>query len=105
MSASDEVDEMHLTPNGWLQGSTKIDFSGWTHRDTPSDRLLTVSFREYMSSGFSKMELTADETKHANDAEILIALDKHGADPRPSAERYYGWPEFLRKIGYKKAAA
>jgi hypothetical protein len=93
---------MHLTPNGWVQGSSKIDFAGWTHRDPPPDRLLTVSFREYMSSSFSKMELTAEETKHGSDADILVALQAHGAEPRPGAERYYGWPEFLSAIGYKK---
>lgn len=105
MSASDEIDEMHLTPNGWVQGSCKIDFAGWTHRDPPSDRLLTVRFREYMSSSFSKMDLTADETPHGSEADILAALEKHGIEPRPGADRYYGWPEFLRKIGYKKASA
>jgi hypothetical protein len=92
---------MHLTPNGWVQGSTKIDFAGWTHRDPPPDRLLTVSFREHMSSSFSKMDLTADETKHGSDAEILAALQAHG-EPRPGADRYYGWTEFLSSIGYKK---
>lgn len=102
MSASDEVDEMHLTPGGWVQGSSKIDFAGWTHVDPPSDRLLSVSFREYMSSSFSPMDLSADETKHGSDADILAALEKHGVEPRPSADRYRGWPEFLRTIGYKR---
>src|SRR6187402_2973730 len=100
MSASDEIDEMHLTPDGWVQGSEKIDFAGWTRRDPPSGVLLTVRFREYMSSSFSKMELTADETKVAPDGEILAALHTHGVEPRPGSDRYYGWPEFLRKLGY-----
>ena len=99
MSASDEVDEMHLTPGGWVQGSSKIDFAGWTHVDPPSDRLLSVRFREYMSS---PMDLSADETKHGSDADILAALEKHGVEPRPGADRYRGWPEFLRTIGYKR---
>ncbi|KRC81291.1 hypothetical protein [Sphingomonas sp. Root241] len=102
MSASDEVDEMHLTPGGRVQGSSKIDFAGWTHVDPPSDRLLSVSFREYMSSSFSPMDLSADETKHGSDADILAALEKHGVEPRPGADRYRGWPEFLRTIGYKR---
>jgi hypothetical protein len=82
MSASDEIDEMHLTPRGWLQGSQKVDFAGWTHRDTPPDVLLTVSFREHMSSSFSTMDLTAAETKVAADGEILAALQLYGTEPR-----------------------
>lgn len=104
MSASDEIDEMHLTPDGWVQGSSKIDFSGWTHRDAPAERLLTASFREYMSSSFSPMDLSADVEKHASDADILAALQSHGVDPRPGADRYRGWPEFVKQIGYKKGA-
>lgn len=102
MSASDEVDEMHLTPGGWVQGSSKIDFAGWTRVDPPSDRLLSVSFREYMSSSFSPMDLSADETKHGSDVDILAALEKHGVEPHPGADRYRGWAEFLRTIGYKR---
>lgn len=100
MAASDEVDIMHLTPNGWVQGSSKVDFSGWTHVDPPANCLLSVSFREHMSSGFSPVDLSADETKHGTDQEILAALQKHGVEPGPGAGRYRGWPEFLRTIGY-----
>jgi hypothetical protein len=100
MSASDEIDEMHLTSNGWVQGSTKLDFAGWTHRDPPADRLLTAKFREYMSSTFSRMEMTADVTKFTSDADILVALQDQGVEPRPGAEQYRGWPEFLLAIGY-----
>jgi len=57
-----------------------------------------------MSSSFSRMELTAAATKYAPDAEILAALEKHGAEPRPGADRYSDWPEFLRKIGHKKVS-
>lgn len=102
MSASDEIDEMHLSPEGWVQGSRKIDFAGWTHRDPPAGLVLTVSFREYMSSSFSPMDLSADITKHAPDSEILAALAKHGAEPRPGSDRYRGWPEFLKQIDLSK---
>lgn len=102
MSASDEIDEMHLTPSGWVQGSSKIDFVGWTHRDTPADCLLTASFREHISSSYSPMDFSADVETQASDADILAALQNHGIEPRPGAERYRGWPKFLKQIGYKK---
>ena len=88
MSASDEIYEMHLSPEGWVQGSRKIDFAGWTHRDPPAGLVLTVSFREYISSSFSPMDLSADINKHAPDSEIVAALVKHGAEPRPGRPRW-----------------
>jgi hypothetical protein len=100
MAASDEIDEMHLTPAGWVQGSSKIDFAGWKHVDALPDRLLTVSFREYMSSSFSKMDMSTDIKKHASDSAILAALRIHGTSPKISSQRYSGWPEFLAKIGF-----
>lgn len=104
MSASDEIDEMHLTSGGWVQGSQKLDFSGWTRVDAPADSLLTVRFREYMSSVFASMELTASESRIGSDEQILAALRVHGAEPRPDAHRYQGWPEFLTSIGYERDA-
>ena len=88
MSASDEIYEVHLSPEGWVQGSRKIDFAGWTHRDPPAGLVLTVSFREYISSSFSPMDLSADINKHAPDSEIVAALVKHGAEPRPGRPRW-----------------
>lgn len=42
MSASDEWEDVHLTPSGWVDGSDKRDFAGVTHRPVPPDAVLTV---------------------------------------------------------------
>lgn len=98
VAASDEIFQYHLTPDGWKEGSSKIDFSGWQKQPVPDDRLLTVGFREYMSSGFSGLDQTAEVETFAEDKAIAEALEKFGGDPHHSPDRYRGWPEFLRKI-------
>ena len=55
MSASNEWSEYHLTPNGWVEGSEKLDFSR-TERPAPADRVLTVRQHDYLSSSFSKLD-------------------------------------------------
>lgn len=95
MSASNEVFQYHLTPNGWVTGSEKIDFSGWEERPIPEDRLLTVSFREYMSSDFSAIDFTADVQTFGGKEAIVRALAEHGSDPHHASERSVGWPEFV----------
>lgn len=104
MAASNEKFRYHLTPSGWKRGSEKIDFSGWTHVEPPEDKLLTATFNERMSSGFSPLERSADVEKHAEDSAILSALSRYGADPHHSGPEYYGWPEFLKEIGHAPRA-
>jgi hypothetical protein len=94
MSASNEWFEYHLTPNGWVDGSEKIDFAGTKSREVPEDRVLTVEFRDYLSSTFSKPELTVSVTwRHENSQLVTSLLDKHGKEPHPGWSRFNGWQE------------
>ena len=95
MSASNEVFQYHLTLSGWVTGSEKIDFSGWEERPIPEGRLLTVSFREHMSSGFSGIDFTADVQTFGSKEAIARALTEHGTDPYHASKRSVGWPEFV----------
>ena len=56
MSASNEWEEWHLTPTGWVPGSEQIDFVGVKQVAPPSDRVLTNGYHEKQSSTFSKLD-------------------------------------------------
>lgn len=46
MPASNEYTERHLTPDGWVRGSTRVDPGNITEKEPPSDRVLTVRWTE-----------------------------------------------------------
>jgi hypothetical protein len=82
MSASNEWTEWHLTPNGWERGTEKEDFRR-VDREPPADRVLTVVYREFMSSRFSPMEKSSRIEWRSDDVAIITALTaKYGAAPQ-----------------------
>lgn len=83
MSASNEWTLWHLTPRGWERGTEKTDFGEADEKPAPNDRVLTVKYREFMSSMFSSIEKTRDEVWRSQD-ERLVAdlLAKFGPAPR-----------------------
>lgn len=46
MAASKEYTERHLTPGGWVEGTTREDSGGTKLKDPPVDRVLTVVWKE-----------------------------------------------------------
>lgn len=89
MSASHEWTEWHLTPRGWEPGKSQLDFQGIKGPATsPDDRVLSVTYDELLSSTFSKVDKTFQETYRSSDATIVaILLAKFGTCP-PSI---HGW--------------
>lgn len=81
MSASDEWEDVHLTPSGWVDGSDKRDFAGVTHRPVPTDAVLTVHRRVYVASTFSKPDVSESETRHTDDLAIIEELRKKYGKP------------------------
>jgi hypothetical protein len=73
MSASNEWTQWHLTPRGWEAGAEKTDFNR-TDRDPPADRVLTVTYKEHVSSSFSAMDATVREEWRSPDAALVAAL-------------------------------
>lgn len=55
--SSREYTEYHLTPNGWVKGTTQTDFNR-IERPVPPDRVLTQIYEEFLSSGYSPMDKT-----------------------------------------------
>ena len=80
MAASNEWDEWHLTPNGWVPGSVKTDFK-FTEVPAPEGRVATYRYREYIASVYSKVEFTWERIWVDEDAPIQALLDQHGKYP------------------------
>ena len=82
MSASDEWFEYHLTPAGWVEGSEKIDFAGIKKKRIPADRVLTLRFHQFLSSGFSKMDTWFEKIwSHKDSSKVEELTAKFGNRP------------------------
>lgn len=82
MAASDEWTEWHLTPVGWVAGSSKIDFQKVKAVETPPDRVMTCKYSEYMSSGFSELKKGTEVVWQSGDRDLVAKLLKqHGECP------------------------
>jgi hypothetical protein len=91
MSASNEWFEFHLTSEGWVAGSKKLD-AGLRKKETPKDRVLTLCFHERLSSPFSDLEKWYREVwRDENEDLIGDLINKHG-----------DLPEAYRDSGYVK---
>lgn len=83
MSASNEWTEWHLTPRGWERGTEQIDFGDPQVKETPTDRVLSFKYREYMGSMYSRTERTCAEIWRGSDeTSIAGLLVKFGTAPR-----------------------
>ena len=79
MSASHEWEEWHLTPVGWVKGSTCVDFAGETEKPVPPDRVLTKRHVEHLSDSHAKMSRYWEEEWRSTDVmKVKTLLAKHG---------------------------
>ena len=79
MALSNEWQYQHLTPNGWVQGSERVDFQGVTKREAPSDAVLTAYREVYVGAGATP-NITEDRTPHTDDKDLIDRLlVKYGA--------------------------
>lgn len=80
MAASDEWENMHLTPNGWVLGSGKYDFQGITEKTKPTDAVLTAYRRVYVGAIGAKPQITENQDFHTEDKTLIkTLLDKYGS--------------------------
>ncbi|NYI02889.1 translation initiation factor 1 [Cupriavidus plantarum] len=79
MSASNEWEDVHLTPAGWVDGSIKRDFAGVTKRPVPADAVLTAHRRVHVASAFSSPDISESETRLTDDVALIEELrQKYG---------------------------
>lgn len=84
MSLSDEWTEWHLTPRGWESGTERIDFAGITPKNRPEDAVLTVRWRESLSSMYSKPDRYHTTVWRSNNKEAVDKLLSQFGDPPKS---------------------
>jgi hypothetical protein len=83
MSASHEWTQWHLTPRGWEPGKSCLDFQPAKGPDEPpTDRVLSITYDEYMGSTFSAVDKTFTELFRLPEPQIVdLLIDKFGTCP------------------------
>jgi hypothetical protein len=79
MAVSKQWTEWHLTPCGWISGSTRRDV--W--RDEPEERVITFVYQEQVDKAHPEPHATVQESwrsKTSTQVEQLLA--QHGPCPR-----------------------
>lgn len=74
MAASDEWEEVHLTPKGWVDGSYKHDFGRRDEKPTPIDAVLTVRRNVYVGAIGADAKITENETPLIKDEKKIEEL-------------------------------
>lgn len=77
MIASYEWTERHLTPNGWVRGSEKTDFSPSTEVAPPVDRVLTVRYIDEQT-GYGGEQRVEEMWRSDDEAKVQSLLAQHG---------------------------
>lgn len=80
MSASNEYWAWHLTPQGWVEGSEKLD-SGTIERPVPEDTVLTLTYHEIYASIYSSPDRRIEQ-KIINQTKADILKTKYGSTPK-----------------------
>ena len=79
MAASDEWEEVHLTPNGWVGGSYRHDFGNRVEEPTPPDAVLTIRRHVYVGAIGASAKVTETESARiADNAKIAELISKFG---------------------------
>jgi len=86
MAISRQWTEWHLTPAGWVSGSSRRDGEGNVWRDEPGDRVVTFVYQEQIDKAHPAAHATVQESWRSKAAgaaaHIEALLAQHGACPR-----------------------
>lgn len=88
MAASNEWKEYHLTPQGWLHGSEKLDHKKITE-PVPDGRVLSILYRDYIASAYGGVNLSAEISYQSDNLEeIRELISQYGLEPHYNSSRY-----------------
>jgi hypothetical protein len=83
MAISKQWTEWHLTPAGWVSGSTRRDKEGNVWRDEPEDRVLSFVYQEQIDKAHPEPHPTVQESWRSKIAPNVDGLlTQHGPCPR-----------------------
>ena len=83
MAISRQWTEWHLTPAGWVSGSSRRDGEGNVWRDEPEDRVITFVYQEQIDKAHPEPHATVQESWRSKAAG---AGARHRTTTRPA------WP-------------
>ncbi|MEN5338892.1 hypothetical protein ABE583_02715 [Stenotrophomonas sp. TWI143] len=81
MSLSNEWEDEHLTPSGWVSGSCKHDF-GREERPVPLDAVLTVRKHVVVGAIGALPHVDVSETNLTDDIGLIASLRKTFGEPK-----------------------
>lgn len=80
MAASNEWEKWHLTPDGWVKGTEKTDFSR-KEVVPPRSRVATYKYQEYVGNVHSKMQISWDQVWAKDSTSTQDLKDQYGEYP------------------------
>lgn len=83
MAVSREWTEWHLTPGGWVSGSSRRTGEGNVWRDEPEDRVITFVYQEQIDKAHPEPNATVQESWRSKTADSIDSLlARHGPCPQ-----------------------
>jgi hypothetical protein len=86
MAISRQWTEWHLTPAGWVSGSTRRDVQGNDWRDEPKDRVITFVYQEQTDKAHPETQVTVQESWRLKAAGAATSIEQlltlHGPCPQ-----------------------
>jgi hypothetical protein len=89
MAESNEYFDYHLTPVGWVKGSSRVSIENIV--EIPHDRVLSIRHTSYMRSSWSGSEEVVSVTYGRYDDDLVQNLrNQYGFWPNHDVERAVG---------------
>ncbi len=86
MAINRQWTEWHLTPGGWVSGSSRRDGEGNVWRDEPEDRVVTFVYQEQIDKNHPEPVATVQESWRSKVAGAASNVDqllaRHGPCPK-----------------------